>query len=28
MRLFGQQVIPRFDRDPTFRSDRMRLGTA
>jgi alkanesulfonate monooxygenase SsuD/methylene tetrahydromethanopterin reductase-like flavin-dependent oxidoreductase (luciferase family) len=28
MRLFGEQVIPRFDRDPTFRSDRMRLGTA
>jgi alkanesulfonate monooxygenase SsuD/methylene tetrahydromethanopterin reductase-like flavin-dependent oxidoreductase (luciferase family) len=26
MRLFGETVIPRFDRDPTFRSDRMRLA--
>jgi hypothetical protein len=24
MKLFGQEVIPRFDTDPTFRSDRMR----
>jgi alkanesulfonate monooxygenase SsuD/methylene tetrahydromethanopterin reductase-like flavin-dependent oxidoreductase (luciferase family) len=28
VRLFGAEVIPRFDRDPAFRSDRMRLGTA
>ena len=26
MRLFGQTVIPKFDTDPTFRSDRMRLA--
>jgi alkanesulfonate monooxygenase SsuD/methylene tetrahydromethanopterin reductase-like flavin-dependent oxidoreductase (luciferase family) len=26
IRLFGTEVIPRFDRDPVFRSDRMRLG--
>jgi hypothetical protein len=24
MKLFGQEVIPRFDTEPTFRSDRMR----
>jgi alkanesulfonate monooxygenase SsuD/methylene tetrahydromethanopterin reductase-like flavin-dependent oxidoreductase (luciferase family) len=24
MRLFGEKVIPKFDTDPTFRSDRMR----
>jgi hypothetical protein len=24
MALFGREVIPRFDTDPTFRSDRMR----
>ena len=28
IRLFGAEVIPRFDHDPTFRSDRMRLGAA
>ena len=26
MQLFGQHVIPKFDTDPTFRSDRMRLA--
>jgi 2-methylisocitrate lyase-like PEP mutase family enzyme len=26
MRLFGETVIPQFDKDPTFRSDRMRLA--
>jgi alkanesulfonate monooxygenase SsuD/methylene tetrahydromethanopterin reductase-like flavin-dependent oxidoreductase (luciferase family) len=26
MRLFGQQVIPQFDTDPEFRSDRMRAA--
>jgi alkanesulfonate monooxygenase SsuD/methylene tetrahydromethanopterin reductase-like flavin-dependent oxidoreductase (luciferase family) len=28
MALFGKEVIPRFDTDPTFRSDRMRLAAA
>jgi alkanesulfonate monooxygenase SsuD/methylene tetrahydromethanopterin reductase-like flavin-dependent oxidoreductase (luciferase family) len=26
MRLFGEKVIPQFDTDPTFRSDRMRAN--
>jgi alkanesulfonate monooxygenase SsuD/methylene tetrahydromethanopterin reductase-like flavin-dependent oxidoreductase (luciferase family) len=26
MKLFGEEVIPRFDTDPTFRSDRMRAA--
>ncbi len=26
MRLFGETVIPNFDTDPTFRSDRNRLA--
>jgi hypothetical protein len=26
MRLFGEHVIPQFDTDPEFRSDRMRAA--
>jgi alkanesulfonate monooxygenase SsuD/methylene tetrahydromethanopterin reductase-like flavin-dependent oxidoreductase (luciferase family) len=26
LRLFGQEVIPRFDEDPVHRSTRMRMG--
>jgi len=28
MKLFGEKVIPQFDTDPEFRSDRMRRAVA